>query len=141
MQVPDLPQYDFNALSKEDLFNRADNFSGYDAGRTSVGGNATSGALTGATAGMAFGPIGALVGGGIGALVGGLGSLFGNRRKKREEDRLNKLAVNQINSQNTAINSNLIHGALSNQLAYGGILPMTSMVNDQLRMNGNNLFP
>ena len=22
MQVPDLPQYDFNALSKEDLFNR-----------------------------------------------------------------------------------------------------------------------
>lgn len=140
MQVPDLPQYDFNALSKGDLFNRADNFSGYDAGRTSVGGNTASGALTGATAGMAFGPIGALVGGGIGALAGGLGSLFGNRRKKREEDRLNKIAVNQINSQNTAINSNLIHGALSNQLAYGGILPMTSMVNDQLRMNGNNLF-
>ena len=71
MQVPDLPQYDFNALSKGDLFNKADNFSGYDAGRTSVGGNTASGALTGATAGMAFGPIGALVGGGIGALAGG----------------------------------------------------------------------
>ena len=140
MQVPDLPQYDFNALSKGDLFSRADNFSGYDAGRTSVGGNTASGALTGATAGMAFGPVGALAGGLIGGIAGGLGSLFGNKRKQREENRLNRLAINQINSQNTSINSNLIHGALSNQLAYGGILPMTSMVNDQLRMNGNNLF-
>jgi hypothetical protein len=57
-----------------------------DSGKTNVGGQALSGAMTGASAGLALGPLGALVGGGIGALAGGISSLIGNEKKQKAAD-------------------------------------------------------
>ena len=53
-----------------------------DSNQTNVGGQALSGAMTGASAGMAFGPLGAAIGGGVGLLAGGISSLVGNNKKQ-----------------------------------------------------------
>jgi hypothetical protein len=67
-------------MSRNDILNTNVNV---DSKQTNVGGQALSGAMTGASAGMAFGPLGAAIGGGVGLLAGGISSLVGNDKKQR----------------------------------------------------------
>ena len=104
LSVPKIQQQDFSANSKGVLQNMASNFHGYDVGRTSNLGNTASGALSGASAGMAFGPVGAGVGAAIGGVGSLVGSIFGNSARKRAEEKANKIAWEDMNSQNTMLN-------------------------------------
>ena len=69
-----------NDMSRADILNTNVNV---DSRQTNSGGQALSGAMTGAQAGMAFGPLGAAIGGGVGALAGGISSLIGNHKKQK----------------------------------------------------------
>ena len=68
-----------NDMSRNDILNTNVNV---DSKQSNVGGQALSGAITGASAGMAFGPLGAAIGGGVGLLAGGISSLVGNNNKQ-----------------------------------------------------------
>lgn len=145
LQVGDINYADMNALTKGDLLSRANNFitqGGYDnqLGRTNVGMSALSSAGKGAAVGSMFGPVGTAVGGLVGAAGGLFSSIFGNSKKARKENEALKKTMNQFSSQNTWLNQQNISNWQSNQLAYGGILPMTQKVGDLLAMKGNNIF-
>ena len=139
LSVPKIQQQDFNANSKGVLQNMASNFKGYDVGRTNTLSSGLSGALTGASAGRAFG----LVGAGIGAAIGGVGSLvssiFGNSARKRAEERANKIAMGNMNSQNALLDQNQINQELTQQLALGGSLKATYKVGDELDLSQEQL--
>ena len=66
-------------MSRNDILNTNVNV---DSKQSNVGGQALSGAMTGATAGMAFGPLGAAIGGGVGLLASGISSIIGNNNKQ-----------------------------------------------------------
>lgn len=144
---------DTNAYSKGDLGSRMNQFSttsGYNGqlGRTSNAGTGLSmgakGASAGATVGSFLGPVGGLVGGAIGGIGGLVSGIFGsknaNKKKARIEEAGNIKTMNEFQGQNNTINTNNIRGWQSNQLALGGVLPMTEEVNKLLALRGNNLF-
>ena len=139
LSVPKIQQQDFSANSKGVLQNMASNFHGYDVGRTSNLGNTASGALSGASAGMAFGPVGAGVGAAIGGVGSLVGSIFGNSARKRAEEKANKIAWEDMNSQNTMLNQNQISQETANQLALGGSLKATYKVGDELDLSQEQL--
>ena len=140
LSVPEIPKPEVKSSSKGDLLNEINNFEGIKLGRSNTAGSSLSGAATGATAGMALGPIGAAVGGIVGGLAGGISSIFGNNKKKKAEKAANKRVLGAFNAQNSFINTNEISNELSTELAYGGVLPITTDVESQLALNGNNLF-
>lgn len=140
LSVPEIPKPEVKSSSKGDLLNEINNFEGIKLDKSNTAGSALSGSATGATAGMALGPIGAAVGGIVGGLAGGISSIFGNNKKKKAEKAANKRVLGAFNAQNSFINTNEISNELSTELAYGGVLPITTDVESQLALNGNNLF-
>lgn len=122
LKTPEIQEQDFSANTKGVLSNKAQNFDGYDLGRTSTGGSALSGAASGASLGSVAGPWGAAIGGVVGGIGGAVSSIFGNKKRKKAEERANRRAVSQMNAQNTAINSNLITQELTQEYALGGSL-------------------
>ena len=145
LNAPDVELMNMQAQNKNDLLSRGNQFAqqgGYanQLGETNVAGSTLSMAGTGAAAGMALGPVGAIVGGGIGAIGGLVSSVFGNSKRRRKEREAFLKTQRQFAGTNNLINTNEISQWQGNQLAYGGILPMTQQVSNILQSRGNNIF-
>lgn len=145
LNTPEVELMDMQAQNKNDLLNRGTAYAqqgGYNnqLGSTNVAGSTLSMAGTGAAAGMALGPLGAVVGGGIGAIGGLVSSIFGNNKKRKREREAALKTRREFAGSNNLIDSNEISQWQRNQLAYGGILPMTQHVNSILQTRGNNIF-
>lgn len=140
LHAPEIEQEDFTTSSKDALINQASKFSGHASNQTNVGGAALKGVAAGATFGSAVPVIGTAIGAVAGGIIGLGTSLIGNKRKMRKKRRADRKAIRDINAQNSSINQNLIQEHLSQDFAYGGILPATQGVSEQLALNNNNIF-
>lgn len=140
LHAPKIEQEDFTTSSKDALINQASKFSGHASNQTNVGGAALKGVAAGATFGSAVPVIGTAIGAVAGGIIGLGTSLIGNKKKMRKKRRADRKAIRDINAQNSSINQNLIQEHLSQDFAYGGILPATQGVSEQLALNNNNIF-
>lgn len=140
LHAPKIKQEDFTTSSKDALFQKASKFEGHASNQTNVGGAALKGVAAGATFGSAVPVIGTAIGAVAGGIIGLGTSLIGNKRKMRKKRRADRKAIRDINAQNSTLNQSLIDEQLSQEFAYGGILPATREVNNQLALNNNNIF-
>lgn len=122
LSVPDVNVDKSPVNTKGDLFARGSNFNGYNLKRSNPLGSSLSGGLNGAMAGSSLGPLGAGIGAGVGILTGGISSIFGNRKRKKRERKLNQQFMNNLNAQNMNINEDILSKSLSQQFAFGGKL-------------------
>lgn len=140
LHAPKINQEDFTTSSKDTLINQASKFSGHATNQTNVGGAALKGVAAGATFGSAVPVIGTAIGAVAGGIIGLGTSLIGNNRKRKKAARADRKAIRDVNAQNSSINQNLVQEHLSQSFAYGGILPATQGVSEQLALNNNNIF-
>lgn len=124
--IPDYTPTDYGQFtSLESLGANAGNTSHLDIEGNNNAKDITSGAMTGVSAGMAFGPLGGVIGGIGGGLISGLTSIFGNKKKKREEERRYKDTFRRIEGQNVNIENKLLYNQIWNDVnyaKYGGFI-------------------
>ena len=109
-------KYDFGSFVRTDGTNVGSlaGFAGQAIGGSA--GNVLSGVGSGIAAGAAFGPLGA----GIGGLIGLGGALLGNKKRKQQEEKLEK--QQQLNTQ-TSYNNNLAQTFdINNENPYGNLI-------------------
>ena len=122
LKVPDVKATTFSASSNDDLMNMWSNYNPTKIKKTNVAGSALSGLATGASAGASFGPLGAAIGGVAGGLSNGITALFGNKKKKRAENKVNNQNINNFDAAADSIEQKSMDKAAMNFAAFGGDL-------------------
>ena len=109
-------QSNINDIGRNDLSNSTN----VDSMQNNVAGQSLTGAMTGAKAGQAFGQIGTAVGAGIGLIGGGLSSIFGNKSKEEEAERVRLQNINNIQTKDRQFQMQDLKSDMANYNAMGG---------------------
>lgn len=109
-----------NDISRNDILNTNINV---DSKQTNVGGQALSGAVSGASAGMQFGGLpGAAIGAGVGLLSGGISSIIGNNSKQLAAQQAEQDWTNNLQAKNRQFQGQDLRNNMANFNAFGGSL-------------------